>query len=159
MVRQKDNQEGFPAHQRFLRYVRSSPVRNLIQLCLPKRRFSGFRARCGLKSIHDFLRLPSCPRTAYQNRRSAPKTKRSGTQPIESGWRSGGAVSFSPTPTGMRNGADGPPLLGELLAATRLAMAPVSPSASRIGSERRLALAALGPALPHIVPTRSDQTQ
>jgi hypothetical protein len=34
-VRQKDNQEGFPAHQRFLRYVRSSPVPNLIQLCLP----------------------------------------------------------------------------------------------------------------------------
>ena len=41
--------------------------------------------------------------------RSPPKTKRSGTQPNESGWRSGGAVSFPPTPTRMRNGADGPP--------------------------------------------------
>jgi hypothetical protein len=79
------------------------------------------RTRCGLKLIHDFLRLSSCPRTAYQNWRSAPKTKRSGTQPNESGWRSGGAVSFSPTPTGMRNGAEGPPPLGELRAATRLA--------------------------------------
>ena len=45
---------------------------------------------------------------------------RSGTQPNESGWRSGGAVSFPPTPTGMRNGADGPAPLGELPAATRL---------------------------------------
>ena len=80
-----------------------SPLRTRL-LSLPKRRFSGFRARCGLKLIHDFLRLSSCPRTAYQNRRSAPKTKRSGTQPNESGWRSGGAVSFQPTPTGMRNG-------------------------------------------------------
>jgi hypothetical protein len=46
-----------------------------------------------------------------KERRSPPKTKRSGTQPNESGWRSGGAVSFPPTPTGMRNGADGPPPL------------------------------------------------
>ena len=37
--------------------------------------------------------------------------------------------------------------------------APVSPSASRIASERRLALAALGPAQPHIVQTRSGQPQ
>src|SRR5215469_12945101 len=33
----------------------------------------------------------------------------------------------------------------------------VSPSASKIASEQRLALAALGPAQPHIVPTRSGQ--
>jgi hypothetical protein len=37
--------------------------------------------------------------------------------------------------------------------------APASPSALRIASERRLVLGALGPARPHIFPTRSGQPQ
>src|SRR6516225_2644880 len=91
--------------------------------------------------------------------RSPPKTKRSGTQPNESGLEIGRCCLFLADAYWNAERGRWTAAIRGTKGSHQTSEAPVSPSASRIASEQRLALAALGPAQPHIVPTRSGQPQ